>query len=89
MTLYADELFEQAAPFITYEKDKQTKIATITIKMADQLNAVTTGMRLRYVEHYFMLALYFFKPFICFRNIRRGKFSGSGNDGRLREYTST
>ena len=51
MTLYAEDLFEQAAPFITYEKDKKTKIATITMKMADRLNAVTTGMRLRYVDY--------------------------------------
>ena len=51
MTLYAKDLFEEAEPFITYEKDKKTKIATITIRMADQLNAVTTGMRLRYVDY--------------------------------------
>jgi enoyl-CoA hydratase/carnithine racemase len=50
MTLYADDLMKEAEPFIEYVKDKKTKIATISFKNAEQLNAVTTGMRLLYVD---------------------------------------
>ena len=51
MTLYAKDIMKEAKPFITYKKDKKTKIATITIKKPEMLNAVTTGMRLLYVDY--------------------------------------
>jgi len=50
MTLYHDDLMREAEPYITYTKDKKTKIATITMNCPEQLNAVTTGMRLLYVD---------------------------------------
>jgi enoyl-CoA hydratase len=50
MTLYADDLMREAEPYITYTKDKTTKIATITMNAPEMLNAVTTGMRLLYVD---------------------------------------
>jgi len=38
------------ADYILYDKDKSTKIATITLNRPDRLNAPTIGMRLRYAD---------------------------------------
>jgi len=47
MTLHKDfeKLREQAMPFIGYEKDAESRIATITLKRSESGNAVTAGMR--------------------------------------------
>ena len=46
MPITAEELVEQAQPFIEYKKDPKTKIATLTLNRPDRLNAPTVGMRL-------------------------------------------
>ena len=50
MALNSSELIEEAKPFIDFHKDKTTKIATLTFKRPEELNAVTTGMRLLYSD---------------------------------------
>jgi len=44
-------LKEEAKPLILYEKDKATKIATITFNRPDAHNATTAGMRQLYAEY--------------------------------------
>ena len=46
MSITAEELIEQAEPFMEYKKDPKTKIAYLTINRPDRLNAPTVGMRL-------------------------------------------
>ncbi len=41
---------EQDEGWVRYEKDRATKIATITLNRPEQLNAPTIGMRLRYAD---------------------------------------
>ena len=48
MTLYAEDLIEEARPFIEYRKDPRTRIATLTLKRPEALGAVSCGMRLLY-----------------------------------------
>ena len=50
MTLYSREIIKEAEEFLEYKKDTQTKIATLTIKRPEALNAVTAGMRLLYAD---------------------------------------
>ncbi len=50
MALNSKELIEDARPFIDYKKDRQTRIATLTFKKPQDLNAVNTGMRLLYSD---------------------------------------
>lgn len=45
----SDEL-RMAAELMTYEKDVETKIATLTINRPDKLNAPTSAMRMRYAD---------------------------------------
>jgi enoyl-CoA hydratase len=44
------KLKEEAKPFITYEKDRKNRIATITFRRPDQLNATNIGMRQLYAD---------------------------------------
>jgi enoyl-CoA hydratase/carnithine racemase len=44
------ELKEEAKKYIRYEKDKKTKIATLTFDRPDALNAMTAGMRQLYAD---------------------------------------
>ena len=46
----ADELEHDDPDWIRYEKDKATKIATLTLNRPDRLNAPTIAMRLRYAD---------------------------------------
>jgi enoyl-CoA hydratase len=46
----ADELEHDDPDWILYEKDKATKIATLTLNRPDRLNAPTIAMRLRYAD---------------------------------------
>jgi enoyl-CoA hydratase/carnithine racemase len=46
----ADELEHDDPDWIRYEKDRETKIATLTLNRPDHLNAPTIAMRLRYAE---------------------------------------
>lgn len=48
-----DAMKEEARKFIRYEKDKATKIATLTFDRPDALNATTAGMRQVYAEYIF------------------------------------
>ena len=44
------KLREEARPFISCEKDPQTRIATITLRRPDRQNAMTSGMRHLFAE---------------------------------------
>jgi len=46
----AAEHKQDATPFVRYEKDKATKIATITFDRQDKGNTTTIGMRLLFGE---------------------------------------
>ena len=48
MPIKARDLIQQAQKFIEYRKDPKTKIAWLTLKRPDRLNAPTIGMRLLY-----------------------------------------
>jgi enoyl-CoA hydratase/carnithine racemase len=50
MTLYAKDLIREAEPFIDYRKDRRNRIAWLTLKRPEALNAVSCGMRLLYGE---------------------------------------
>lgn len=45
-----DQLKEEARQYIRYEKDKSTKIATLTFVRPDKQNATTIGMRQVYAD---------------------------------------
>lgn len=45
-----EDLKKEGAKYIRYEKDKQTKIATLTFDRPESLNATTIGMRLTYAD---------------------------------------
>lgn len=45
-----DELKEEARQYIRYEKDKSTKIATLTFARPDKQNSTTIGMRQLYAD---------------------------------------
>ncbi|QQD19490.1 enoyl-CoA hydratase/isomerase family protein [Spongiibacter nanhainus] len=48
-----EELKAEARKFIRYEKDPETKIATLTFARPEALNATTTGMRQVYADYVF------------------------------------
>ncbi|MFT3930624.1 MAG: enoyl-CoA hydratase/isomerase family protein [Spongiibacteraceae bacterium] len=51
--LNINDLKEAAKQYIRYEKDTETKIATLTINRPEAINATTTGMRQLYADYIF------------------------------------
>ena len=44
----SEDLKRESAKYIKYEKDRQTKIATLTIARPEKLNALTIGMKMSF-----------------------------------------
>ena len=72
------ELKEEAAQFIKYEKDKKTKIATLTFNRPDMLNAMTIGMRQLYADYCHMANIDDDVKVLVIKG--EGKNTGAGGD---------
>src|ERR1700739_1959857 len=47
----SDDLKKEAEKYISFEKNKESKIAYLTINRPDRLNATSAGMRLVYADY--------------------------------------
>ena len=72
------EAKEEAKQYISYVKDKKTKIATLTFKRPDMLNATNMGMRQLYGEYVFRANIDDDVKVLVIRG--EGKHFGSGGD---------
>jgi len=73
-----NELKEEAKQYIRYEKDTDTKIATLTFNRPEALNATTTGMRQVYADLVFKANVDDDVKVLVIRG--EGKHLGSGGD---------